>query len=1249
MIVNTGKKIVLAILIFLSLENAFLNAQTGAPYILNFSTREYRAHGQNFDIAIDKQGMLYVANFAGILQYDGISWRIIPSSNITKISSLCADSTGRIYAGARGEFGYLKSDPLGNLDFFNLSADLTDSNQVFSDIVSIEIINENVFFLSDKKIFTYHHDTLSIYSLSDPLIKGFTANHRLFLLLKTRGLVEFTRAGIIPVPGGDRFSETVPVAFMTAINDKKILIGTSNQGFFTLQGQSITPWQIESSAIIKDNILLCGTRLENGDIAIGTIRNGVIFLAPDGHILQTVNKSVGLADDNVNYIFAGKNNEIWLALNNGLALMEYPSPFMYFNDRGGINGGVQQIIGYNQTIYCATYKGVSYYDPEQAIFKELQDIKTTCWVLLNINQKLWAATSQGVFLIENQKVTPMTKSFSLNLHYSPLTPNYLYISQLDGFYRWQFEGATLINPKRIGPADIEFREQIEDKSGRLWLISPSHGLYRVNLKDPSMKMTRIDTSNGLPDLIGNHIHSLASGIWITAKTGIFHWNEKENHFIKDDFLELDSLNHELWLYRMVEDPQGNIWTTLGDETNITMYKKQKDGEYEKFQTPFLPHREFVVWSIWRHLRGQVWFGGPDGILVYNPTIEFPYSKPFYVLIRRVMIRHDSSLFEGNQTPDENQPLTLSYSDNTILFEYSATSYDVKGELLFQYYLEGFDKVWSNWTNTSAKEYTNLPPGKYGFRVKSKNIYQTEFESVKFEFTITPPWYRTWWAYFLYIILAGLTIAGLIRLRSIKLMKEKKELENIIHDRTAEVVQQKEELEKQSSELASKNSELEKINLIVKSINAEINFTNLLNTILEKMKVVKAVDNATALVIDKGSDYYRYKSSLLYDMNQIEDIQLTLEETEARYLKNCEEVYEDIFINRDFSTATSEPLVDGYENSSSIVVIVAKIEKKVEGFLILENLSRKDAFSLRDLSLLKNLKEHIIAAFIKTKILEDLQATFNNLKATQQQLVQSEKLASLGQLTAGIAHEIQNPLNFVNNFSGPSIDLANELLEYVEKFKTLLQEDDYDEILDLAEMIKDNLTRIKDHGKRAEGIVKGMLMHARGKTSEFQMYEINNMVSEYATLAYHGTRANNKDFTVSLKFDLDPNVGKIRIVPQDFSRVILNIVNNACYAINEKKQNLTDSGNEFSPEITLSTHKIEHFVEIRIRDNGTGMPPSVREKIFQPFYTTKPTGKGTGLGLSMSYDIVTQLHKGKMEVSSAEGEWTEFILTIPEEI
>jgi signal transduction histidine kinase len=268
--------------------------------------------------------------------------------------------------------------------------------------------------------------------------------------------------------------------------------------------------------------------------------------------------------------------------------------------------------------------------------------------------------------------------------------------------------------------------------------------------------------------------------------------------------------------------------------------------------------------------------------------------------------------------------------------------------------------------------------------------------------------------------------------------------------------------------------------------------------------------------------------------------------------------------------------------------------------------------------------------------EKVESTLSELKSTQAQLIHSEKMASLGELTAGIAHEIKNPLNFVNNFSEVSSELIDEITEELKKGNN-------EDVPDLVNDLRQNLEKINHHGKRADSIVKGMLLHSRGTAGEKTPTDINDLLEQYVNLAYHGMRAQNKDFNITIERDYDKTLEKISVVPQDISRVFLNIINNGCYAANDKKKKGSD---DFSPTIKVSTKNLKEKVEIRIADNGNGVPDKIKDKLFQPFFTTKPTGEGTGLGLSLSYDIVVKQYGGEIKIESKEGEGTKFIIQIP---
>ena len=266
---------------------------------------------------------------------------------------------------------------------------------------------------------------------------------------------------------------------------------------------------------------------------------------------------------------------------------------------------------------------------------------------------------------------------------------------------------------------------------------------------------------------------------------------------------------------------------------------------------------------------------------------------------------------------------------------------------------------------------------------------------------------------------------------------------------------------------------------------------------------------------------------------------------------------------------------------------------------------------------------------------NLEVTLNDLKATQTQLIHAEKMASLGELTAGIAHEIQNPLNFVNNFSEINTELIEEMNEAI-------AESNYEEVRTIANDIAENEKKVVYHGKRADAIVKGMLQHSRSSEKSKAPTDINALADEYLRLAYHGLRAKDKSFNADFTTDLDPDLPKVDIISQDIGRVLLNLISNAFYAVHEKKQT---QGVDYQPMVNVSTRETDKGVEVLVKDNGGGIPEEVLSKIFQPFFTTKPAGSGTGLGLSISYDIINA-HGGKLEVYSSNKEYTQFTIFLP---
>ncbi|WP_171062851.1 sensor histidine kinase [Larkinella sp. C7] len=1191
-------------------------ADEGVPPTRLYLPDQYNANGQNFAVTQDRRGVIYVGNFAGVLEYDGLNWRTIPTTNITKVSALLRAKNGTIYVGANGEFGVLKADSTGTLGFVSLSQRVKSR---FDEVLSVLEMPDGIYFITQNRVFRWNGKAVNEWAVEQAVLSAFEVNQSLYLFRKQSGLGVFRNGSITPVSQ----SGNVPVLFdlldILPLNKDQSLLITSNQGLFQLSNNTIDVFSSPVNAFLSAHQATSGVVLSDRTMAISTLRGGILILNPNGQLKQAIRGIEGLTDQLVNAMFTDREGTIWLALNNGLAQMEVPSQLTLFGTSSRLTGEIMDIRRVGNTVYLAALNGL--FQLTNTAVRPVPGLNMSCFSLAEAAGSLFVATSKGVYQLTGDQKKILTQSYALSLSVSRKDPTRLYVGTENG--------VGMLTVFREKPASYRpitgFSERVvgihEDPSGTVWLETLTAGLHRLIATTNGVQV--VESQQGLPTLFYNRVAVTTQGVLVFNEKGIFRYNPAQNRFAAYNPFGTDKPGTAYWKNNLMEDRSGNIWTVEGDKKGVTLYQKQGNG-FKEFTTPFLPVSTSPVNVIYLDQQGLVWFGGRDGVIRYNAGIAKKYELPYQALIRKVQ-----TLDEKNQFSD-------------VSFEYSAASFPIAKGLNFQYRLENYDKAWSDWTPESKKEYTNLPPGNYVFRVRARNIYETPSQEATYSFRVFPPWYGRWWVITLFVLAAGLLIYLVVRWRLKVLMREKQALETLIQERTEEVVSQKSELEKQSEELAIKNDQLEKIDLIVQSINAEIDFANLFQTILTKFSVIRNMTSASFLVYDKPTNSYHFKalrSNL--ELAHVASVGLTREQAENRYLSQTVEIFEDIYLKNDVYYEPLNSPIDDLDTPKSLITIVIENKGHIEGFITLENATRSGAFDQRDISMIGNLREHLIAAFIKTRLLENLENTLHDLRNTQHELIRQERLASVGQLTKGIVDRILNPLNYVSNFSQLSEEIIHEFTDRLKKEQDVLSADVRDDIMDDLDVLKMNLAKIQEHSASTTRILKDMQVLLREKSRDFQDTDLNQFVENKARFALHEMKGDYPDFAISLVLNLDKKPIRTSLLPNEFGQVVQNIVSNSYYTLFEKSKLTKD----FMPEVRIVTSRVDDQVILRIRDNGKGIPQREIANLFNPFFTTKPTSKGTGLGLFMTKDIV-QLHRGKIEISSKEGEYTEIQMTLP---
>jgi serine phosphatase RsbU (regulator of sigma subunit) len=828
-------------ILFFIVASAQDKNESGSFPVYNFSPKTYNALEQNFGIIQDQRGIMYFGNNEGVLEYDGVSWRLIRTRKDKPVMSLDIDSSGKVYIGSVNEFGFLEADSSGMIRFRPLSAKLDTAYQNFDVVWNTHTTERGIIFQTSDYLFIYNQDSIKIIASVAPILESFYVNNILYANIQSIGLAQLDGDSLVLLPGGEIFSDEF-IYGIVDINPLNLLIATSSAGFYNLdlnlennQKTIITKLITPIDDILERINIFKVTKITGDRIAFGTWGNGVILLDTTWNLISVIDINSGLQDQVIQGQYVDKSGNLWLALSNGISRVEINSPVTYFNERNGILGTVQSVTRFNNTIYTATLRGL-YYDRyetndnqliqnEQTSFEIVKGFdEVECWDILTFRNKgeeiLLVVTNNNITGVDRyNRSKVIMREIPWKLYQSRMDPARVFIGLESGLASIYRKNGTWINEGKIKGIEEEIRYLCEDHLGNLWLGTTAEGVLKLNINSfvnnriNEVTISRYNRTNGLSD--GPFIVSQTSGLPIFATDkGLYKFNLIENTFEPDSSYGIQFSDGSHYIHRINTEESNFIWmvtASSGGEKpfQVGYLKPFANKSYEWIYTPLKKISQGLIHDIFIDSEQVVWLGGADGLFRYDMKINKDYSISYNAYIRSVSISEGDTIFGGtfyNETglsvinQGENLKPVLPYSKNSVTFNYSAQPGEDETFLRFSYFLEGYDNSWSKWTRDTKKEYTNLYERKYIFHVKAMNVYEHESTEATYEFIILPPWYRKWWAFILYLIFASGIVYAIVILYT-------RRLRHIIRIRTAQVVKQKEEIQIQKEEIEEKNNDI----------------------------------------------------------------------------------------------------------------------------------------------------------------------------------------------------------------------------------------------------------------------------------------------------------------------------------------------------------------------------------------------------------------------------------------------------------
>ncbi|GAB4367697.1 MAG: hypothetical protein Kow0042_08480 [Calditrichia bacterium] len=1247
----------------------------GLPFMTNYHSSDYNAALENWGIVQDTRGIMYFANTQGILEYDGQTWRMISLPYKAFVRSLALGKDGKIYVAAVSDLGVLEPDSSGFLHFVSMKSRLGPDFQELGEVWDVEAAADGVYFKTKNFFFRITDDDVKVWAARGTF-RIYQVDGTIFVRNHDVGLMRLQGDSLVLIPGGERFAKIgVYDMLPQAAPDKKlpnrIIITTTTDGLFRFDGKKIIPYAPHLTPLFKERQIYSSAILPDSSYVFATVRGGVIHIDARGKLLQILDKSNGLMSSVVYYVYASPAGGVWLGLNNGICHIEWPSSLSRFGDADEGRGNIYTIVRFNGYLFVGDDYGVRKMDrttpdghpPGFSSFA----FHDPCYKLLPAGSKLLALANSRLYQINPDFSTSIVKHVTgVDMLLSRFRPDTAYVLSGEHILEIAKQGENFTLTRVLTRPLANSTALAEANDSTLWVVD--NGMKILQFQHYGGSLSQADSLTPTKVFRGvlGQVSSIVfcdNDLLFLSEKGAFRYDARREAFIPDSIFARGMGGSTLPFYRLVRYRKHDWVAERGfeQEKEIGFLIKNKRGFYDWHPQPLLKHIDLrYVLDVYPDPKQPVlWLGASEELVRFSLKAPSRANSPISTLIRKVTTTGDSILYGGYVAPSADfspLPLKLPYRLRNISFDYAAPLYNSPQRTQFSTKLENFDENWSVWSEENRKHYTNLPKGIFHFLVKARDIYGNETNPARYSFVVLPPWYQSWWAYLAYGLMVALGILASDRILRRRVIKKEQERARI---RELELQAKKNEAQSQAAiaqgkaleaEYARKRN-VELLNTIGKEITASLDFETIFLRLYHHLKNLAPLDIFQIGLYNPDEHLVEFQYSI--QKGQRQPAHIVYPGPENPQMESCLLQKEMISLNKmvESESGNGEALqanaeskiVPGKDAMQTSVVYLPLIAKKNVFGLIQIAAHKKDAYSSRQLDIFQNLSSFAAIALDNAFNYLKLNRTLQDLKSTQQRLITQEKLASLGALMAGIAHEIKNPLNFITNFAELSIEQAEELKGTLHLLLPEMQEKQAEEIRSILESIHYNAAKISEHGNRADRIVKSMLEHSGSNSKTRRETDINKLLEEALNLSYHGMRAQIRGFHVVLEKDYTPNLPMLWVNPQELNRVFLNILNNAFYALHKRGN---DEAIGYEPRVRLKTERHRDKYSIVIWDNGCGIPAAIQDKLFDPFFTTKPTGEGTGLGLSLSHEIIVQNYHGEITFRSKEGKFSEFIINLP---